>query len=117
MSARAIAVLLAAVLLPVAGHAQVPLTNACQTQFGVCLAPVAPVGTPCSCIPAYGPPHPGRMIFTSPPGGPAQAPMNPAGPPISNACGTQFGVCPVMPAPVGSPCGCGPHPGQVIIFR
>ena len=92
--------------------AQVPLSNACQTNFGVCSAPVAPVGAPCTCFSSQRGPDPGRMIYTGGPGAGIQSPM-------SNFCGTQFGVC-QMPfqAPVNTPCTCvgprGPDPGRVI---
>jgi hypothetical protein len=29
-------------------------------------------------------------------------------------CQTQFGICPIPPAPVGATCFCGNSPGQVI---
>lgn len=96
------AALVVGVLLTAAvAHAQGPLSGACQTQFGICPAPVAPVGAPCMC----GPGHPGRMIYQ---GGPAPVPMG-------AACATRFGVCPMpYPAPIGTPCGCGRDPGQII---
>lgn len=89
-----------------------PLSSACQTQFGVCLAPLAPVGAPCTC----GPGHAGRMIFAPPappPPGIAQQGR------LTTACGTPFGVCRTQfPAPIGAPCTCmgprGPDAGQMI---
>jgi len=61
------ALLLAVLGLVSGSEAQGPaLTSACQTQYGVCLAPVAPVGAPCVC----GRGDPGRMIFA-----PQQAPQ------------------------------------------
>lgn len=88
-----------------------PLSNACQTAYGVCPAPVAPVGAPCMCIGR----DPGRMIFAPPalppPGFPHQERL-------STACGTRFGVCQTAPAPTGAPCTCvgprGPDAGQMI---
>lgn len=89
------------------------LSNACRTQFGVCLAPVAPVGAPCVC----GAGDPGRMIFAPPS---QQVPSNPAQQGrLTTACATQFGVCQTRsPAPMGAPCTCsgsrGPDPGQMV---
>ena len=101
----AIAALAGALVFAAVAHAQVPLSAACQTQFGVCPAPTAPVGAPCVC----GPGHPGRMIFMS--GGGSMAPQ----PAMSRYCGTQFGACPTpFAAPVGSPCGCGVYPGRML---
>jgi hypothetical protein len=96
-----------ALISSLAAQAQVPLSGACQTQFGVCPAPVAPVGAPCIC----GPGHQGRMIFMNPQGVGGPPPSVPMG----NMCGTRFGVC-LTPsfAPFGSPCGCGPDPGQIV---
>ena len=87
------------------------LSTACRTQFGVCLAPVAPVGAPCMC----GAGDPGRMIF-APSQGPQQFPQQGR---LTTACATQFGVCQVAsPAPVGAPCTCfgprGADRGQMI---
>lgn len=101
-----VALLLGTLVLAFSAHAQAPLSSACQTQFGICPAPVAPVGAPCAC----GPGHPGRMIFMAPQG-PGMAPPGL----MSMACGTQYGICPTpFAAPVGSPCGCGSHPGRMI---
>ena len=92
-----------------------PLSSACQTQFGVCLAPKAPVGAPCTC--GYG--DPGRMIF-APMQQQQQRPSNfPQQNRLTTACGTPFGVCQMQfPAPVGAPCTCygprGPDKGQMI---
>lgn len=94
---------------------QVPLSQACQTPFGVCPAPVAPVGALCTCFGPRGP-DAGRMIYAPPPqqaGAPNVLPL------LSNLCRTPFGVC-QMPfqAPVSTQCACmgprGPDPGQVI---
>jgi hypothetical protein len=87
-----------------------PLSNACQTAFGVCPAPLAPVGAPCLCVGK----DPGRMIFmpfNSPP--PVQQQT------FSTSCATAFGVCQTSPAPVGGPCTCfgpggRPDAGRVI---
>ena len=29
-------------------------------------------------------------------------------------CQTQFGICPIPPAPIGAPCFCGQVPGRVV---
>lgn len=88
-----------------------PLSNSCQTVFGVCAAPVAPVGAPCLCFGR----DPGRMIFV--PSKPAQQGFPQQGR-FSTACGTAFGVCQTKPASIGAPCTCfgprGPDAGQVI---
>ena len=106
--------LLTALGLVSGSEAQAPsLSNACQTGFGVCPAPMAPVGAPCVC----GPGHPGRMIFAPPsqlsPGAAQQGRL-------TTACGTPFGVCQTpFPGPVGSSCTCvgprGPDAGQMIL--
>ena len=87
-----------------------PLSDACQTAFGVCRAPVAPVGAPCTCFGPRGP-DPGRMLFI--PSSPSQQQQT-----FSTACATPFGVCQTSPAPIGAPCRCfgprGPDPGRVI---
>jgi hypothetical protein len=90
-----------------AGEAQ-PLSTACETARGVCLAPRAPVGTPCVC----GDGDRGRMVFLRP------APGTQTGG-LGTACGTPFGVCPApSPLPIGARCACigprGPDPGQII---
>jgi hypothetical protein len=114
------AVVVAIMGLASAGQAQ-PLSNACQTQYGVCSAPLAPVGAPCVC----GPGHPGRMLFATSEGsawqGPSEAPgwQSPSRGRGSTGCATPFGVCQVpYPAPIGSPCTClgprGPDRGQII---
>jgi len=84
-------------------HAEVPLSTACQTAFGVCPAPVAPVGTLCRCVGPRGP-DPGRMIYGTkyPATGSANQRV-----PVSNACATNFGVCSLpFQAPLGAPCTC-----------
>lgn len=112
---RLTALLLLFAGVQVSAGAQAPLTNACQTQFGVCFTQLAPVGAPCMCGPG-GPAHQGRMIFTAPP--PVQMQAPPPQLPASIACGTRFGVCQMpFPAPVGTPCSCGTDPGQIIMFR
>ena len=113
---RLLAILVGAAALAAVAYADAPFTNACQTPFGVCFVGPAPVGAPCTCVPAPGVYHPGRMTFLEAPSRPATAhrPPPPNFHPISNACGTRFGVCQVMPAPVGSGCGCGRDPGQII---
>ena len=110
-------ILLSASVFASTVYAQAPLSNACQTQRGICMAAVAPVGAPCYCYAPGRPPDEGRMVFT-----PRQVPQ--AGPPqaqqqnVSAACGTRNGVCQVpVAAPVGSPCTCGRDPGQIIIFK
>lgn len=103
------ALLLAVLGLVSGSDAQGPaLTSACQTQYGVCLAPVAPVGAPCSC----GRGDPGRMIF-APQQAPQQTPYQQQGR-LTTACGTSFGVCQTSsPGPVGAPCTCwGPRGGD-----
>jgi hypothetical protein len=105
------------VSVPLAQAGGGPLTNACQTNYGVCFVGVAPAGAPCGCNPAPNVFHPGRMIFLAPPPSyPVQAPPQQQQP-VSNACGTRFGVCQTMPARLGSPCGCGIEPGRVIFLR
>jgi hypothetical protein len=118
MSAIRVLLALTIAAIPFSAHSQ---TNACQTFRGVCFLPVVgPVGAPCQCFPAYGPPDPGRLIFLGGPP-PVQGPPPNIGDtgraPISNACGTRFGVCQTMPAPIGSGCFCGRDPGQIIPFR
>lgn len=93
-----------------------PLSNACQTRFGICPAPIAPVGAPCVC----GMGDPGRMIFAPM----QQQQMRPPQDfrqqrPLTTACGTPFGVCQTpFAAPAGAPCTCvgprGPDAGQMI---
>lgn len=100
-----------AIGLATSAIAEVPTSSTCQTRYGICRAPVAPVGAPCVC----GRGDPGRMIY---------APVQQSSPriqqvPMSNACRTAYGVC-AMPfgAPVGAPCACvgprGQDPGQVV---
>lgn len=116
-SIRILATVLALGALTQFAHAQqAPLTNACQTAYGVCFVGVAPVGAPCGCVPAPNMLHPGRMVFL-PPAQPSNQVRAQSIKPISTACGTRFGVCQVGPAPVGSPCGCGSDPGQRIFFK
>jgi len=113
---RTIAAIFALGALAQPAHAQqAPLTNACQTPYGVCFVGVAPVGAPCGCVPMPNVLHPGRMVFLPPASQSHQARANAQ--PISTACGTRFGVCQVGPAPVGSQCGCGSDPGQRILFK
>ena len=80
-----------AVLVVSASDAQVPVSNACATQFGVCYVGYAPVGTYCRCGG-----DPGRIVLQR----------------WSDACGTHRGVCRVPPGPVGTPCGCYGDPGR-----
>ena len=77
-----------------------PLSNACQTRVGVCLAPIAPVGAPCVC----GMGDPGRMTFAH--NQQQQMPQqNFPQQRLTTACGTPFGVCQTpFPGPVGSSC-------------
>lgn len=105
---------LGTVLYAASVGAQVPLSNACQTNFGVCPAPVAPVGAPCTCFGDQRGHDPGRMIYVTPSGRPGPGFQSP----VSNFCATPFGVC-QMPfqAPVNTPCTCvgprGPDPGRI----
>jgi hypothetical protein len=108
--------LLTLIALVSGSEAQGPtLSNACRTQFGVCLAPTAPVGAPCFC----GTGDPGRMIF-APSQGSQQFPQQfPQQGGFTTACATQFGVCQTpSPRPIGAPCTCsgprGADPGQMI---
>src|SRR5687768_8272832 len=55
--------MLAGAVALASSQAQVPLSTACQTAFGICPAAVAPVGAPCSCFGPRGA-DPGRMIYT-----------------------------------------------------
>jgi hypothetical protein len=95
--------------------AQVPLSTACQTGYGVCAAPVAPIGVPCTCFGGQRGHDPGRMIYI-----PQQHQQQMGGAPqLSNACATNFGVCPMpFQAPVGVNCVCngprGADPGRVV---
>jgi hypothetical protein len=82
-------------LLPSPLRAQLPMSNLCQTAFGICPVGYAPVNSPCRCAR-----DPGRIVMPPPNWG--------------NACGTAFGVCRVNFAPIGSRCSCGRDPGQII---
>jgi len=95
---RMLAILAVAVAVPGQLRAQPPLSNLCQTAFGICAVGYAPINTPCACGPRRD-----RGRITLPP------------PDWGNACGTAFGVCRVNFMPIGSRCICGGRdPGQII---
>jgi len=94
--------------------AQVPTSTTCQTRYGICRAPVAPVGAPCACIGPRGPDS-GRMIYAPA----AQRAPQMQQVPLGNACRTPYGVCSLpFNAPLNAPCTCmgprGPDQGNVI---
>jgi hypothetical protein len=75
--------------------AQVPMTNYCGTTRGICMIPGSgPAGYPCHC--GY---DQGQLVIP---------------PNMGTVCGTQFGMCAVLPMYLGAPCGCGGPIGRVI---
>lgn len=101
---------LAALQTPLSpGSAQGQTSDACATAFGICRVPLRPIGSYCEC---YG--DPGRIVPPPQPIAPP-APPPPPNAPITDACGTPYGVCRVLPGPVGSPCNCFGDPGHRIL--
>jgi hypothetical protein len=75
--------------------AQVPMTNYCGTARGICMINgYGPAGYPCNCMA-----DPGQLVV----------PAN-----MGTVCGTQYGMCPVLPLYRGTVCACGGAWGRVI---
>jgi hypothetical protein len=80
---------------PELGITQVPMTNFCGTNLGVCqIQGYGPAGYQCYC---------GRDL------GFLIVPAN-----MGTVCSTQYGMCPVLPMYRGSICSCGAPVGRVI---
>jgi hypothetical protein len=88
-------IFIACAALTKVSFAQVPMTNYCGTARGICvITGYGPAGYPCNCLG-----DPGQLVIP---------------PNMSTVCGTQFGMCPVLPMYRGSVCTCGGPVGRVI---
>ena len=94
-------------LLCAAAPAQAQFSNACQTQFGICSVPPAPVGSYCQCV------------VTAPDGAILRADqgyrvlgLQQQG--VASHCSTPQGFCFIGQAPLGIPCTCGYFQGMTV---